>query len=764
MIVKRPMIIALIAYVLTECMAYANCSINIFVYTYAVIMLLFIANRRYIQKKILKNNKKAEQKSVSAFICTGILIFLSGLLGYNVMEKGLEIKAEVYRLYKPARNEGNFDERCYELSIQNIFFYEKDVNNNSIKNGEKDNKKHKVGFINPIICPNDGNFAGLIKKNISFFAKNYMDNLSKIKLWMEYKIDNNCDEETASIYRALLIGDKKSITEDDKLMFRIAGISHIFAISGLHISILGIGLYNLLRKKFMMPFSVLVSIFLIVNYSLMIGISVSTTRAIVMFALRMIAEVYGRKYDEVNGYIISLMIVSSIYPWGFTGFSYQMSFAAVGVCYFIIPKVIGFLKINSYILRTIISSAILNMFLSVLIAINYYEIYPYTVLTNICILPFMGVVIVLGFLGLFKIGGFLIKCGMGLCDVICSFKYSRIICGKINEWQIIVIIIIFIVYIIYIKISENKDERNKIKTGDFNDYKDEKKTAVIKWISTGLIYVAVFANVGFGIHIKDFLINYFNISERKIEMVMVDVGQGDFFYVKTKEGINVTIDGGSSDIREVAKYRMVPFLKYKGISTIDYAFISHGDDDHNNGIMDIITNYDLYGISISNLIVTKLDNMDESLERIIDTAYVYGVNVIRMEEGDKLLDFTCVMPYKELTYEDPNEASMVLSYEDKETSALFTGDYNYDEEYLLNNISKYTDVESYTILKVAHHGSRFSTTDSFLKKIKPDYAWISCGIKNRYGHPANELLERISKNTSASIYVTKEVGEVEYNK
>ncbi|HAV91293.1 MAG TPA: hypothetical protein DCW44_08485, partial [Eubacterium sp.] len=164
MIVKRPMIIALIAYVLTECMAYANCSINIFVYTYAVIMLLFIANRRYIQKKILKNNKKAEQKSVSAFICTGILIFLSGLLGYNVMEKGLEIKAEVYRLYKPARNEGNFDERRYELSIQNIFFYEKDVNNNSIKNGEKDNKKHKIGFINPTICPNDDNFAGLIKK------------------------------------------------------------------------------------------------------------------------------------------------------------------------------------------------------------------------------------------------------------------------------------------------------------------------------------------------------------------------------------------------------------------------------------------------------------------------------------------------------------------------------------------------------------------------------------------------------------------------
>ena len=762
--IKRPMIIALIAYVLTECMAYANCSINVFVIIYAFIMFLCIIKRRHVQRKIIMNNKKAEQNSVSAFICAVIIIFLSGVLGYNVMGRGVEIKEEIYRVYKPARNDGNFDERSYELSIQNIFFNKKSVNKNSHKNEEKDGKNNKIGFINPIIYPKNDNFTTFFKNNVSSFANNYMKKLSRIKAWMGRKIDNNCDKKTATIYRALLIGDKKSIMEDDKLTFRIAGISHIFAISGLHISLLGIGLYSLLRKKFMMPFSVSVSIFLIVNYSLMIGISVSTTRAIVMFALRMIAEVCGRKYDEINGYIISLIIVSSIYPWGFTGFSYQMSFAAVGVCYFIIPKVIDFLKINSGLVKTIISGMILNMFLSILVAINYYEVYPYTVLTNIIILPFMGIVIVLGFLGLFKIGGGLINLGFGLCGKITDFKYSRIICGKPEVWQIIILIVIILVYIMYIRTSEIMDEKIKIKTGDFNDYKDEKKTAVRKWFCTGIIYAAVFANICFGIYIKDFIIYHFNVLEPKVKMVMVDVGQGDFFYVKTKDGVNVTIDGGSSDIKDVAKYRMVPFLKYRGVSTIDYAFISHGDDDHNNGIMDIITNYDLYGIRISNLIVTKLDNMDESLERIIDTANAYGVNVIRLEEGDKLLDFTCVMPYKELVYEDTNEASMVLSYEDDGMSALFTGDYNYDEEYLLKNIRKYTDVDSYTILKVAHHGSKFSTTDGFLEKIDPEYAWISCGVKNRYGHPAGGLLDRISKNTSASVYVTKEVGEVEYIK
>ena len=246
------MFYALIAYVLTECMAYANCSINLFLVLY-IIFLIFV---------------KAEHEDGSAFICICIIVFISGILGYAVMSRGIEIKKEVYKKYEPARNEGNFDERKYNLGIQTIF---------------QQNNSNNFGY-------------------------GYIKNLEKIKKFIGKKIDDNCDERTASIYRALLIGDKTAINEDDKQMFRIAGISHVFAISGLHISILGIGLYKLLRKKFMMPFSVVVSIILITNYSLMIGISVSTTRAIVMFSLRMIAEVCGRKYDETNGFIISLMM------------------------------------------------------------------------------------------------------------------------------------------------------------------------------------------------------------------------------------------------------------------------------------------------------------------------------------------------------------------------------------------------------------------------------------------------------------------------
>lgn len=729
------MFYALIAYVLTECMAYANCSINLFIVLYVLFILVICIRYKKTYKLKKTNDVKAEHRDASAFICICIIIFVSGILGHVVMSRGLEIKTEVYKVYKPARNEGNFDERKYKLGIQTVF-------------------DDKIGLINPTIYP----------KYLISIMNSYMKELQIIKEEMGKRIENNCDERTASIYKALLIGDKTSINEEDKRLFRVAGISHVFAISGLHISLLGIGLYKLLRKKFMMPFSVCVSIFLVINYSLMIGISVSTTRAIVMFSLRMIAEVCGKKYDEINGFIISLIIVCSIYPWGFITFSFQMSFAAVFVCYFIIPKVNDFLKINSRIISTVVASLVLNIILNILIAYNYYEIYPYTVITNIIILPFMGMVIIMGFLGFYKIGGFFIKTGIKLCDGISVLVNSQIICGKPEVWQIICAVAISIVYLIIIKMYERQDYKFKIDTGDFNDYKDEIAVSRKKKIITIVVYVLLFADISFGYKIKESIFYELGFYKNEINMAMVDIGQGDFIYLKTEHGYNITIDGGSSDIKDVAKSRMVPFLKYRGVDVIDYAFISHSDDDHCNGIMDIIMNYEIYGIKVRNIVIAKLDNRDEALINIINTANEYGVHECEMEEGDKLMEFTCVMPYKNLEYEDVNEASLVLSYECSGFSALFTGDFNGDENYLFNNIRKYTDIDRYTILKVAHHGSKFSTKERILRNINPEYAWISCGVNNRYGHPASELMERIKKYTNAKVYVTKETGEIKYVK
>lgn len=728
--VKRPMIIALIAYVLTECMAWAGCSINDYIigYTVCILVLMFIGRMR----------KKAEHYDVSAFFYTlfvYVFVFLIGILGMFVMNRGIEIRKDINEKYSSARNEGNFDERNYYLGIQTIFC-------SVDSSGESANS-------------NSGNIFNI-----------YINKLSLIKNRIGKELDSRLDGRTASVYKAFLIGDKKSITEDDKVSFRMAGIAHIFAISGLHISILGIGLYKLLRKKFMMLFSVAVSSILITNYALMIGISVSTTRAIVMFILRMIAEVIGRKYDEINGFIISMIIVCSIYPWGFTSFSFQMSYTAVFTCYFIIPGVIDYLKINSRLLSTFVSSMVLNAVLSILVSFYYYEIYPYTVLTNMIILPFVGMVIVFGFLGCYEVGALFIKLGLNICDYISGLMGSCIICGRLEMWQYIIILMMISVYIIHITFVRRKEYYYKVKTKDFNDYKDERNTCIKKYVLLISTYACILIIIVYGRYILDEFNSIIGIDDGT-EITMVDIGQGDFLHINTVDGLNVTIDGGSSDIKDVAKNRMVPYLKYKGVGVIDYAFISHSDDDHCNGLMDIIMNYDLYRIRVRNIVVAKLENRDEALSNIIEVAKLNGVNVIEIQAGDKILDFICLMPYETITYDDCNEASLVLSYEvksegNKNFTMLLTGDYNGDENDLIDNIRKYTDVDGYTILKVAHHGSKFSTYESILKEVNPEYAWISCGVNNRYGHPSKELIDRIYKCTEADIYVTKFEGEVKF--
>ena len=728
MIVKRPMIIAIMAYVLTEIMAFANCSINIF---FMICMLGMAIQIVYIKYNI----KKAEQKSVTAFfvdvrknIIILIIVLLSGILGYSVMTRGMHIRRSVFALTEPTRNEGGFDEREYELSSSNILY-------------------------------------GL---NIKFDNLGYFRFLSYIKNNMEKSIEKNCDERTASIYKALLIGDKSDLNDNEKEVFKTAGIIHIFAISGMHISILGFGLYKILRKRFMMGLSAFISIFILCNYILMIGISVSVLRAVVMFLLRIGAEVAGRKYDKLNGMIIGMIIVSSIYPWGFISFSFQMSFAAVFICYFFIPQIEHFLKVNNGLLSVFISAISINVLLIPLVANCYYEVYPYSILLNVLILPFMGVVLIFGFLRLYSVGSFIILGGYNLCEKVCALEKSRVICGNMEWWQIlccIILILIFYFTMIYCKYLENIIKR---KTKDYDDYVDRINVRIIKYVFSIFFFISILIIVVDGKKVREDIFKVLNINgKEQINIYMLDVGQGDFIYVKTSDGLNITMDGGSSDVKNVSKNVMLPFLKYKAIREIDYAFVSHSDDDHTNGLMDIIANNGKCGIRVKNIVVPRLGKKDEKLEDIIRIAKECKVNIIYLNQGDRIGKFTCLMPYENIMYDDVNDTSMVLSYVDKvknneKLSMLFTGDYSFDDNVLINSIKKYTNVSSYTILKVAHHGSKYSTGVELIKQINPVYAFISCGRKNRYGHPSQELLERIRKYSKAKVYVTKTEGEIRY--
>ena len=304
----------------------------------------------------------------------------------------------------------------------------------------------------------------------------------------------------------------------------------------------------------------------------------------------------------------------------------------------------------------------------------------------------------------------------------------------------------------------------------------------------------------------------------ELQVTFLDVGQGDCIFLQTEDGASYLTDGGSSSVSKVGKYRMIPFLKYQGASQIKAVFVSHADSDHCNGIAELLEQAELEGIRVENLVLTDIADecRSEGYEELVELAGQNGITVQLLHEGQQLQDgellFQCLHPSKGYRAEDLNETSMVLLVTYREFSMLLTGDVQgAGEEHLTQELqdwkepgvaqmqdvirisgeeesmeeesieeqsiederieeqieekrpqnkmgANHTETEL-TILKVAHHGSKNSTSEEFLKAANPKIAIISCGKGNRYGHPHEETLERLEK-ADVPWFCTKDYGAI----
>ena len=253
-------------------------------------------------------------------------------------------------------------------------------------------------------------------------------------------------------------------------------------------------------------------------------------------------------------------------------------------------------------------------------------------------------------------------------------------------------------------------------------------------------------------------------KSKEFQITMLDVGQGDGILLRMPDGKNMLIDGGSTSEEEVWTQTIKPALYYYGISYLDYVVITHMDEDHISGIYDMLQS----GYPVSQLLTgsyyegsTCLSEDDLSgIDKImLNLARKNGTEIHFLENGDKLsigeIRFSCLHPQAYEVYEDRNDKSLVFYVEYGEFEALFTGDLSQEEEnHLLSAINHPID-----LLKVGHHGSKYSTGDALLDHIRPKYAIISAGKNNRYGHPHEELLDRLKKH-DVRIYQTMYSGAI----
>ena len=551
------------------------------------------------------------------------------------------------------------------------------------------------------------------------------------------KVDALLPEQEASVMKTMLLGEKGILDEEIKGLYQRNGIAHILAISGLHISMIGMGLYQLLRRAGLkIKLSAILASMIIVLYGMMTGFAVSAIRAIAMFLLQMLAQILGRTYDRITALAVAAVLVLVEQPLYLFHSGFQFSFLCVLGISLILP-VLGNVRKGKKLFEGVALMAVtLPVYLGV-----FYQIPVYSMFLNFIVLPMMSILMGAGIvmiLAAFLCTPLAIPAAWLITGILMVYErlglfteqlpYHYWTPGCPAKWQLAVYVAVLIIIaalgrtkrkaVLYqkdcihrrggcakgilqedppchevLQYEMSQYERSQHGMAQYNIPRYEVSQYEIpqyemqnkrirriachggKWISTYGIPV--------GICWVFLLLGVVILTWRfrpELKVTFLDVGQGDCIFLQTENGDSYLTDGGSSSVSKVGKYRMIPFLKYQGASQIKAVFVSHADSDHYNGIAELLEQAELEGIRVENLVLTDIADecRSEGYEELVELAGQNGITVQLLHEGQQLQDgellFQCLHPSKGYRAEDLNETSMVLLVTYREFSMLLTGD------------------------------------------------------------------------------------------
>ena len=650
-----------------------------------------------VYKKASQSNFQILYIKNDSYSDSRLLIYIKDPISISIGET-IRLKGEIQK-FDRARNPGNFDQATY---------YAKE-------------KLYGMIWGNEVL-------------EVSGKEQILLETLYQLKCSWKEKLTKHLGEEHGAILSAILLGEKAEMDEDVKELYQKSGLGHLLAISGLHISFIGLGVYKLLRKSGVSIFAASCVAFITISlYALMIGISVSVFRAYVMLFLRIGAEITGRVYDMLTALMVAAVLTVLKSPLYFVDASFLMSYGAILGILLVLPAMEKTFSKKGRVLSAFRCSLSINLMLFPILLWFYYEIPTYSILLNLIAIPLMGLILGCGLFGSMFMWCPPIRVG---CFFVCNqifmvyeklgtlgsrLPLARIVFGRPKLWMVIVYYVVLFLVLFWIGKSKNK------KRG--------------MWISCVLCICLM------GLRIDNHL-----------KVTMIDVGQGESIYIQGPEGKNYLIDAGSNDVEQVGKYRIEPFLKSQGVGILDYVFVTHGDLDHCNGIREMIERQSV-GVKIRYLVVPRLSTKDEVLTELIAKAKEQGIHVLQMKAGtmltEKELKIQCIQPGPDENFEG-NAGSMVLELCFGNFEMLCTGDVEGEgEECLMKTLKG----KMFDVLKVSHHGSKNSTPSEFLNQVKPKIALISAGENNPYHHPNAETLNRLT-DCGCKIYQTLKSGAI----
>ena len=486
----------------------------------------------------------------------------------------------------------------------------------------------------------------------------------------------------------------------------------------------------------------------------------SVVRAGIMGILILGAKIFFKKLDFATSISLSLLLTLISNPYNILNLGLQLSYlGTIGIVLLNKPlnekiKITTQNKLIISIKETIVVCISAQLMILPILILNFNSISTYFLISNLLVSPLIGIIILLGFIAVF-VSYISIKLAqvlaipLNLCIQI-LIQIANVI-SKLPIATILIKTPIMASVITYYTILGLYIFKKRVKHEVLKALLNKHKKSIRKILSV-LLIITILSTIIVDIP-KEFTI-YF-----------IDVGQGDSTLIKTKTGKTILIDGGGSELEssfDVGQQTLLPYLLDRRIKTIDYMIVSHFDSDHWQGLA-----YIMKKLKIKSVIIGKQIENSENYKEFIELVKQKNIKINVVEAGERIniekdLYIDILWPDLASIISDNvlNNNSLVCKVEYKEFSMLFTGDIEEKaERAILQKYKNNLNILNATVLKVAHHGSKTSSTSAFLEKVKPKIALIGVGEKNTFGHPSNITLENLKK-MRCKIYRTDKNGEI----
>ncbi|WHH60437.1 DNA internalization-related competence protein ComEC/Rec2 [Petroclostridium sp. X23] len=560
-------------------------------------------------------------------------------------------------------------------------------------------------------------------------------------------IDRFLPADEAALLKGMMLGIRDGFSEEMKEEFSKTGLAHLTAVSGMHVAIFVGGVIWLLSIAGINKYLInIAGIIFIILFIIITGCTPSVLRAGLMAVIFLLAFLVNREPDAVTSLSTASLVILIYNPLNLLNVGFQLSFCATISLLIFYKPIHHRLKVLPKMVREIAAASVSAQIGTVMItAYHFNSISIVGILGNLIIVPMVSFAL-FGGLGLYLLGSvsaFAGKIAAGFCYILLKFILMMvhfIAALPISAVRVpspnvsMVICYLLIVFILYNLIQETKNTVH---------------------IKIALLVLAIVVGTGTvaGIY-----------NGKDLEVVFVNVGQGDCTLIRCPDGRNIIIDGGGNEGEseyDIGRNIVIPYLLKKGVMQIDMAVVSHYHDDHAEGILSIMEE-----MPVKLLLLPQRKNVNSLMQRLIKTAQQHNVPVYNIEKGtfiDMGKGITMEALYPDVNQVDSypedeeNNRSLVLALRHEALRFLFTGDIEKEaESYLIRQgIGLKTDV-----IKVPHHGSDTSLTDDFLTALAPKYAVISVG-RNSFGHPAEVVLERLMHN-HVKVYRTDINGTITF--